>query len=47
MNSRFISGLDLSMEFFHEIVKPILKEHIHESSYDTALIGPGFNIKSL
>ncbi len=44
MNSRFILGLDLSMEFFHEIVQPILNEYIQESSYDAALIGPGSEV---
>lgn len=44
MNSRFISGLKLSEDFFHEIVKPILSEYIQESSYDAALIGPSSEV---
>jgi hypothetical protein len=44
MNSRSISGLKLSQDFFHEIVKPILSEYIQESSYDAALIGPGSEV---
>lgn len=44
MNFRFISGLDLSKEFFHKIVKPILDEYIQESSYDAALIGAGSEV---
>ena len=40
----FVSGIDLSREFFHDVVRPLLDEAIPDVPYSAALIGRGSEV---
>jgi hypothetical protein len=42
--NNFISGLELSKYFFHDVVKPILDKHFPNLSYSAARIGSGSDV---